>query len=278
MDEVLSLDEPYVAGLVGTLRRTTQRLENPEIDIAEIAALANVGARGIVRYAMERIVDNGRATCDATYACETALKENKVLLTELCHALQEHEQKTEWFHEHQEKLRRSNTKIEEKNRELDESIKRKKIGTHDGKVLSLGDGVGLPAPEENWMERILPAGLQHGTRVGWARNQSVAYVREAEAVTSSPISPFGNHTVHTDKTPVVHESPFERSSEVTGLGNLSCLGGPGPSNLSTGDTDTLSPRPLHDIMGEGNPMMEQPVTDPTEHLPDDNDNTLPASK
>ena len=78
------------------------------------------------------------------------------------------------------------------------------------------------------MDRIVQAGLQYGTSVGWSQKQSVGHGRRAEA------------------TPK--------------------------------DTNTLSPRPLQEIMGEGSPRTEEPVTDPTEHLPDDIDNTLPASQ
>jgi len=42
------------------------------------------------------------------------------------------------------------------------------------------------------------------------------------------------------------------------------------------NTDNLSPRPLREIMDEGNPMMKGPVTNPTEQLQDDDDNILPA--
>jgi hypothetical protein len=42
------------------------------------------------------------------------------------------------------------------------------------------------------------------------------------------------------------------------------------------DPDSLSPRPLPEIMGTASPRTEEPNTDPTEDLPDDADNTLPA--
>jgi len=87
------------------------------------------------------------------------------------------------------------------------------------------------------------------------------------------IGSLGNSKVHPGEAPVVHKPPFERTSGVTGLGNLGGLSGPAPK-----DTDTLSPRPVREIMGEGNPMMEEPVTDPAEHRPDGNDSTLPTSK
>jgi len=53
MNDVLSVDKPHVAALAGTLRWTAQRLECPEIDIAEIASLANVGVQGLARYTIE---------------------------------------------------------------------------------------------------------------------------------------------------------------------------------------------------------------------------------
>jgi predicted nuclease with TOPRIM domain len=114
---------------------------------------------------MERIVAEGRVICDAIDACETALNENNARLTGLCHALAEQEEKVEWFREQQDKICLSNTEPEEKNRELNESIK-----TNDGKVSRLGDRVDSTLLEENWMDRILPAGLQHGTSLGWAGN------------------------------------------------------------------------------------------------------------
>jgi hypothetical protein len=273
MDDAALLDEPYVGRLVGTLRRTTQRLENPKLEIAEITSLAKFGVRGLVRYTMERIVAEGRVIYDAIYACEAVLNENKARLIELRDALAEQETKAEWFRKQQETIRHSNTELEETNQELDESIK--KIGTQGGKVLSFGDRVGSTLPEENWMDRILPAGLQHGTSVGWARNQSVG---GAEVATSSSTNPSGNRTANPDETLAALKPPPERSPGATGPSNLSGLSSPAPSNLPTIDTDTLSPRPLREIMGEGNPMTEEPVTDPREHLPDDNDNTIPVSK
>jgi hypothetical protein len=138
---------------------------------------------------MERIVAEGRVICDAIDACETALNENNARLTGLCHALAEQEEKVEWFREQQDKICLSNTELEEKNRELNESIK-----TNDGKVSRLGDRVDSTLLEENWMDRILPAGLQHGTSLGWAGNQSVVHGRgadSAEAATSNPTKPNG---------------------------------------------------------------------------------------
>jgi len=54
----------------------------------------------------------------------------------------------------------------------------------------------LPLLVQIQMDQILPAGLQHDTRVGWARNQSVVHGRGAGVATSSPKSPPWNRTVH----------------------------------------------------------------------------------
>ena len=226
MNDFLSVDKPHVAALAGTLCRTAQRLESPEIDIAEIASLANVGVRGLARYTIVRIITEGRIICDAIYATDIAMKENRTLLTELYHQLAEQEKKAKWFREQQDKIQLSNTEVEKKKREIDDSIR--KISNDDGKVFSLGERVGFQLSEADWMDRIVPAGLRHGTSVGWSRKHSIARGRGVEA------------------TPK--------------------------------DTDTLSPRPLQEIMGEGSTTAEEPVTDPTEHLPDGVDNTLSASQ
>jgi len=99
MNDFLSVDKPHVAALAGTLCRTAQRLESPEIDIAEIASLANVGVRGLARYTIVRIITEGRNICDAIYATDIAMKENRTLLTELYHQLAEQEKKAKWFRE-----------------------------------------------------------------------------------------------------------------------------------------------------------------------------------
>jgi hypothetical protein len=226
MDDVLLVDKPHVARLVGTLRWTTQQLEYPEIHIAEIAALANVGVRGLARYTIERIVTEGRIICDAIYACQTTLAENKAQLTELCHQLAEQEKKAKWFREHQDKIHLSYTELEEKKREIDDSLN--KLGAHDSKVSGLGERVGSPPSKGDWMDQIVPAGLRQGTSVGWSRKQSVAHRRGADAAPKEPATP--------------------------------------------------SPRPLREIMGAGSPRIEEPVTGPTEHLPDDDDNTPPESQ
>jgi len=234
MEDILSLDKPYVAGLVDTLHRTAQRLENPEIDIAEIASLANVGVRRLARYTIERILAESRVICDAIYDYETALKQNKARLTEVCHALAVHEKKTEWFRKQREKFHLTNAELEEKNRELDESMKM--IGTHDKGGTSSGDRVGSKLTVDNWMDQILPAGLQHPANDGWARNQSVAYGPQAEGATHSP-TPLGIHTGTPDETPVIYKPQLERSSRVARLGTVSVLvsglTGPPPSNLFT---------------------------------------------
>ena len=180
----------------------------------------------MLRCNIERIITEGRIICDAIYATEIAMKENGALLTELCHQLAEQEKKAKWFREQQDKIQLSNTEVEKKKREIDDSIR--KISNDDGKVFSLGERVGFQLSEADWMDRIVPAGLRHGTSVGWSRKHSIARGRGVEA------------------TPK--------------------------------DTDTLSPRPLQEIMGEGSTTAEEPVTDPTEHLPDGVDNTLSASQ
>jgi hypothetical protein len=280
MEDILSLDKPYVAGLVGTLHQTAQRLENPEIEIAEIASLANVGVRGLARYTMERILAESRVICDAIYDYETALKENKARLTEVGHALAEQEKKVEWFRKQRDKFHLTNAELEEKNRELDESMK--KIGAHDEGGTSWGDRIGSKLTVDDWMDQIIPAGLQHPANVGWAQNQSVSHGPQAEVATSSPTTPLGIRMVPSDEMPVIHKPQLERSSRVEGLGTVSGLvrdlAGLPPSNLFTKATDTLSPMSLREIMGDGNPTAREPVTDPIEHLPNDDDNTLPADK
>jgi len=221
MEDILLLDKLYFAGLVSTLHCTAQRLENPEIQIAEISSLANVGVCGLTRYTMECFLAESRVICDAIYDYETALKQNKARLTEMCYALAEYEKKIEWFRKQQEKFHLTNTELEEKNRELDESMK--KIGAHDEGGTGCGDHVGSRLMVDNWMDQILPAGLQHPANIGWARIPSVAHGPLAEVATSSPTTPSGIHVVHSDKTPVLHKLQLERSSRLEGLGTVSVL-------------------------------------------------------
>ncbi|KAI5845539.1 hypothetical protein BZA05DRAFT_447872 [Tricharina praecox] len=123
MGEVLSADQPHNNSLTGVLRDTIHRLETPEVEIAEIAALATVGVRGLTRYAMERILAESQIIVDAIHAGEGVLKANKDKLWELQLALAEQEKKAEWLREQQDKLRLSDAEVEEKNRELELMIK-----------------------------------------------------------------------------------------------------------------------------------------------------------
>jgi len=68
--------------------------------------------------------------------------------------------------EQQDKIRLTNTEVEKNKRQIDDSIRM--MCNDDGKVFSLGERVGFQPSVADWMDRIVPAGLRHGTSVRWS--------------------------------------------------------------------------------------------------------------
>jgi len=107
---------------------------NPEVDIAEIVSLANVGVRGLARYTTERTAAESRVLCDAIYACETAAAEKQGSALRSCVMPLRSKRKTRNGSVSSKINSVTNTEPGGKDRELGGFIK--KIGSHDGKVLA----------------------------------------------------------------------------------------------------------------------------------------------